>query len=919
MNTVITTEVVVALSQCARKAHLLLASPGEGSIHPYHAILNRRAEETGKGYLTHLSQAHPEAVPYDPASFGAGRPFLTQANLQSGNLQAFADVLVRTNTPSAVGKQAYEPVVVVGTYRITPDQKLALAFTGYVLGQIQKGAPHAGVLVTRDGKSHRIRLTDHYRCVTALLGKLASVVPSPSQEPPPVVLNPYCPECPFREACTAKAEAADHLSLLDRMTPRLIARYHRKGIFTTYQLSFLYKPRRRRKSRDGTAAAFNVELQALALRTNKTYVQNTPTLQRSPTEYFLDFEGIPDEQFYYLAGLLVREGDNLTHHSFWADSRADEATVWQQLQGQLDRFPSAPIYHYGSYEARAISHLEQRYGSDAACYRNRLVNLTDLIYGRVYFPVRSNSLKAIGEHLGVSWSEPQASGLQSLVWRYQWADTGQHEYRARLINYNREDCQALCRLLDELVRLLECAGSGSRIDFGKRPGPHATQAASHVHTEFEKILQYAHADCPKTRFTLNEEEGQHDEERRGPGAPIGHQGYRRVLPKRPSRVVPVPPRSECPSHPGERLIPSGDTVEKLVIDLHFTKAGCRKTVTKYVGQKSQCPQQGRLFNPPDIDPHHSSLFGHSFQAWSVYQRVVLRLPYRAIAVAAEDLFGERASEATIIKFVSYLAKYYEETERLSLKRMLESPFLHADETRINIQGTEQYVWVFTDARHVLLRLSESREGALVRKVLDGYQGVLVSDFYPAYDGVPCRQQKCWVHLIRDLNEDLRKHPFDREYEMFVVAVRNLFVPIIAAIRRYGLKRRHLGKYRASVDKFYDQWIESRDYQSEVTQTYHKRFERYHTSLFRFLEEDGIPWNNNAAERAIRHLAIQRKISGSFFKSQTPQYLLLLGIAQTCRFQDKPFLKFLLSKQLDVDAFKAGKRLKISEPTGRSRT
>jgi hypothetical protein len=358
--------------------------------------------------------------------------------------------------------------------------------------------------------------------------------------------------------------------------------------------------------------------------------------------------------------------------------------------------------------------------------------------------------------------------------------------------------------------------------------------------------------------------------------------------------------------------------ERFVIDLHFTKAGCRKTVTKYFGPRAKCPQRGCLYCPPEIDRPSRSLFGHGFQAWSVYQRIVMRLPYRVIEVVTEELFGERTSKSTIINFIKHLAEYYEETERLSLKRLLESPFVHADETRINIEGVEQYVWVFTDARHVMLRLSETPEGALVRKILDGYQGVLVSDFYPAYDGVLCRQQKCWVHLIRDLNEDLRNHPFDREYEMFVEKVRDMFLPIVAAIRRYGLKRRHLGKFKTTVDRFYDRWIESRDYESEVTQTYQKRFDRYRTSLFRFLEEDGIPWNNNAAERAIRHLAIQRKISGTFFKTLAPQYLLLLGIAQTCRFQEKPFLKFLLSEQLDVDAFKAGKRLQISEPVGQSR-
>jgi len=64
--------------------------------------------------------------------------------------------------------------------------------------------------------------------------------------------------------------------------------------------------------------------------------------------------------------------------------------------------------------------------------------------------------------------------------------------------------------------------------------------------------------------------------------------------------------------------------------------------------------------------------------------------------------------------------------------------------------------------------------------------------------------------------------------------------------------------------------------------------------------------------------VQRKISGTFFKKVAPQYLLLLGIAQTCRFQDKSLLKFFLSEEIDIDKFKAAKRIKISSLIGRSK-
>ena len=80
-------------------------------------------------------------------------------------------------------------------------------------------------------------------------------------------------------------------------------------------------------------------------------------------------------------------------------------------------------------------------------------------------------------------------------------------------------------------------------------------------------------------------------------------------------------------------------------------------------------------------------------------------------------------------------------------------------------------------------------------------------------------------------------------------------------------------------------------------------------MFTFLKEDEIPWNNNMAERALRHLAIQRKISGSFGKEGIHRYLRLLGVAQTCRFQEKSFLRFMLSGGKDVDAFDASRKRK----------
>jgi transposase len=377
----------------------------------------------------------------------------------------------------------------------------------------------------------------------------------------------------------------------------------------------------------------------------------------------------------------------------------------------------------------------------------------------------------------------------------------------------------------------------------------------------------------------------------------------------------LPSKRNCPRSHGRLATEDGQIAERSIIDLVFTRNGCRKTITRYTGKKGYCPKCDLHYSPPSLNRLCKHQFGHGFQAWTIYQRTVLRLPYRIITQVMEHLFGVGLSASTVVRFLMYLADYYAPTEAAILQAILKSDFVHVDETKINIQGVNQYAWVFTDGEHVVFRMTETREADIVREVLAEYQGVLVSDFYPGYDSMPCRQQKCLVHLIRDINDDLWKTPFDKELEAFALAVQALLVPILVEVDRYGLKAWHLRKFLKDVERFYDKQIIGREYMSDPVRTFQKRFARYRESLFTFLTQDGIPWENNMAERAIRQLAVQRKISGSFFKRVAPQYLLLLAISQTCRFLGKSFLKFLLSKETDLDSFRRTRPLRYSYAVG----
>ena len=158
-----------------------------------------------------------------------------------------------------------------------------------------------------------------------------------------------------------------------------------------------------------------------------------------------------------------------------------------------------------------------------------------------------------------------------------------------------------------------------------------------------------------------------------------------------------------------------------------------------------------------------------------------------------------------------------------------------------------------------------------------------------------------------MNNDLWKAPYDMELTEFILDVKNLIIPILVTIDQYGLKKRNLNKFTKQVDRFFAKNITGKYYKSELVSKYQKRFMKYRENLFTFLEIDGIPWHNNTAEYAIRHIAIQRKISRMFFETVTHDYLRLLSIRQTCRFQGKSFFKFLFSGETDLDKFEAHKR------------
>ena len=200
---------------------------------------------------------------------------------------------------------------------------------------------------------------------------------------------------------------------------------------------------------------------------------------------------------------------------------------------------------------------------------------------------------------------------------------------------------------------------------------------------------------------------------------------------------------------------------------------------------------------------------------------------------------------------------------------------------------------------------------MLQDYLADFKGVLVSDFYAAYDAINFPKQKCLVHLLRDLNDELLENPYDEEFKQILKGFSNLVKPMIDTVDRYGLKSHFLKKHILSVNRFYRE-LYKMELSSELALKLKKRFEKNRNGLFTFLEHDGVPWNNNKAEHAVKAFVMLRHvIKGVTSEKGLKDYLILLSICETCKYKGFDFVEFLSSGEKDLDAFAQKKTKKAA--------
>ena len=795
-----------------------------------------------------LQKLHPDKATLSlnaltPSSLNNSAQLVVINRVDASGLRSEPVVLVR-----AKNRDMFDPVLFHRHEEISIRAKLLLAFRAALIEKVTGIAPtHGQIIYGDDFTSITIPLSTFVAKVKRIVRSIDEIA---TQKTPALFLCSHCEICEFRTNCQSRAIEEDSMSLLHGMGRTRIEEQNRKGIFTLHQYSHTFRSRKSPKRVKHPSKPRYYAIQARALRDNKVYIYGTPALPVAETSIYLDIEGLPGRRFHYLFGMLIATGAINSYQSFWVNDKSDQADIFVKFCKSAAAHSNAALFHYGSYDVRAIKEMRKyigdKYNSIVDHVLSSSHNVLPILHHHCYFPTYSNRLKDVASFLGYQFNNAIHSGVRSVMFRERWEATADDNLKDELITYNRQDCEALkatCEFVRKSSTLASARGTipgrDEEVAFadtlrkaeeGNRP---IFKKAEFLCPEFEFVNRCAYFDYQRNRVFAR---------------PQQHRPkvFRLLRPKNTERRVSLTTDisdtpNRCPACGSKQLLCERKVV-KWKIDLKFYKTGIgvKRWQPRYLVSRNRCRKCHQLFTHPNVpfDEISRSIYGHGLMCWCIYHNIVGKQPMLSVHRGLKDIFSLQIPVSKTYQFKSLMASYYCDLYKEILASVLAADVIHIDETPVKLRKTIGYVWVISSVSAVYFHFRDSREGGFLQELLGEFHGVLISDFFTAYDSIECLQQKCLVHLMRDINDDLRRNPYDQEMRSVADPFAKLLKEIVLTIDRYGLRRRHLHKFVRPAEQLCAA-ISDQRFTSVTAARYQSRFQKYGSRLFTFLNHDEV--------------------------------------------------------------------------------
>lgn len=349
------------------------------------------------------------------------------------------------------------------------------------------------------------------------------------------------------------------------------------------------------------------------------------------------------------------------------------------------------------------------------------------------------------------------------------------------------------------------------------------------------------------------------------GGQKNHKGVTRQLSATPTSIE-VLPLHQCTCGHNLEHQPVCTIIRHQVIDIPDVPV----TITEYQAEVKYCPCcKKRISSIFPSFANRTIQFGTNLKTIVTYLKNELFTPYQKISQLLVDIYGIRVSQSTIIDIQKELYEHLEEFETDVKDALLDSPVLHADETGLRVIGKRWWLHSLGNDHLTLYGVNPLRGAKAMTDigVLPEYTGTLVHDFWNAYRTFgSCSHSYCNQHLVREL-----QGVYDTYRQDWALQFRELLEKIHVAVSD------HTNPNISNFEREYDELLKTGfklnplpptksgngRYKQSKARNLLNRLEKYKQDILRFMYYSEVPFTNNQAERDVRMMKVQQKVSGTF--------------------------------------------------------
>lgn len=386
----------------------------------------------------------------------------------------------------------------------------------------------------------------------------------------------------------------------------------------------------------------------------------------------------------------------------------------------------------------------------------------------------------------------------------------------------------------------------------------------------------------------------HDDDDHTPkkkGAPIGHQGSTREIPKRVDehKDVRLDRCLECSS---DNLSPCGKYYDHYQEDIVIPQT----KVTRYRHHYYWCPNCKRTVHGAGIDEIPGSYIGPNAKALAGFLHYYLSVPYRKIKALFKEAFNLDFDPTSCVGFDKQIRIRGEPLYKKLKDSLKDKPYLSVDETG----WKDKWLWCYADERQAVYRIESGRGQKELRGTLgDSYKGVLISDFLGAYNGIRSLKQRCLVHTLRLIDKWLVYYDNDPKIAKYFVSLKTAVKRIVclnSQMKKKRLPNNFLLRKADVVGRL--RRLLSKELEPIKADKFRRKLLDHFDELVTCLDYKGIASHNNLVERLLRGSVIMRKITfGNHSREGELNHEVIMSLIQSARLQNLnplPFLRAILT-------------------------